>query len=68
MYSKLTKDKVMRQSPRPLSAQEISRNQSIHEALKAELTAELKQKGTLGREGRLISTSSPRLKARLVRT
>lgn len=63
MYSKLTKEKMTRKSPRPLSAQEISRNQAIHEALRAELTAELKQKGTLGRQGRLITASSPRLKA-----
>lgn len=67
MYSKLIKDKVTRQSPRPLSAQEILRNQSLHEALRAQLAAELKQKGTLGQEGRLITHSAPRLKVRLVR-
>lgn len=68
MYSKLTKGRVMRQTLRQLTSQEMSRNQSIHDALKAELVAELKQTGTLGHKGRIITTSAPRLKARLVRS
>ncbi|ELZ3956699.1 hypothetical protein UM677_001823 [Cronobacter sakazakii] len=58
----------MRQTLRQLTSQEMSRNQSIHDALKAELVAELKQTGTLGHKGRIITTSAPRLKARLVRS
>lgn len=68
MYLKPTKGRVTRTAPRQLTSQEISRNQSIHDALRAELVAELRQTGTLGHKGRLITTEVPRLKARLVRS
>ena len=68
MCSKPTNGKVTRLTPRLLTSQEISRNQSIHEALRAELVTELKQTGTLGRKGRIVTTSESRLKARLVRS
>lgn len=68
MYLKPTKGKVTRPTPRLLTSQEMSRNQSIHETLRAELVIELKQTGTLGRKGRIVTTSEPRLKARLIRS
>lgn len=68
MYLKLTKGKPSHNAPRLLTSKEMSRNQSIHDALRAELVAELKQTGTLGLKGRIVSTSTPRLKARLVRS
>lgn len=64
MYSKPTKDKVMRLTPRTLSSQEMSRNQSIHDALKDVLVSELKQTGSLGHKGRIVTTKAPRLKVR----
>lgn len=66
MYSKPTKDKVKRLTPRSLSSQEMSRNQTIHEALKEALISELKQTGSLGHKGRIISSKAPRLKVRLI--
>lgn len=66
MYSKPTKDKVKRLTPRSLSSQEMSRNQTIHEALKEALVSELKQTGSLGHKGRIISSKAPRLKVRLI--
>ncbi|EEF2420545.1 hypothetical protein NCL57_005011 [Salmonella enterica] len=66
MYSKPTKDKVKRLTPRSLSSQEMSRNQTIHEALKEALVSELKQTGSLGHKGRIVSTKAPRLKVRLI--
>lgn len=68
MYSKPTNGKITRLTPRLLTSQEMSRNQSIHETLKAELVTELKQTGTLGRKGCIVTTSESRLKARLVRS
>ncbi len=68
MYSKLTNVKVKRLTPRLLTSHEMSRNQSIHDALRAELVAELKQTGTLGHKGRIVTTSAPKLKGRLVRS
>ena len=66
MYSKPTKDKVKRLTPRSLSSQEMSRNQTIHVTLKEALVSELKQTGSLGHKGRIVSTKAPRLKVRLI--
>ncbi|MBP0997690.1 hypothetical protein [Serratia fonticola] len=55
--------KSLRRRSALISAEALVRNTRIHEAIKAELAGEMRVVGSLGCEGRLVTTGLPRLKA-----